>query len=456
MASRFRGNPTHPTADPALLKRRHRGRMDYTTAMTMTTSLLRERAAAARAAARTLARVSTADKDAALARIAELLETEQAPILEANARDLAAARQAGLDDYFIERLTLNPDRLRGIAADTRKVMTLDDPVGEVFDSRTLPNGLLIGRRRVPLGVVACIYESRPNVTVDIAVLCLKSGNAAILRGGKEARNSNAALGELLQKALTGAAIPGDAIQVISDPDRAHVDELLEMSDLIDLVVPRGGAQLIDHVRRNATMPVVAHGDAVVQIYVDSRVDLEQAVAIVDNAKTRRYSICNAVDTLLVHENVAPAFLGRLVGKWGPKVTFIGDSRAREVLERAGASDIEPATQETWKTEHLALRVGVRIVDSMTEAIEHIEHYGSHHSDAILSDDYSNAMEFLDAVDSAAVYINASTQFTDGAQFGLGAEVGISTQKMHARGPMGLRELTSYKWTIVGRGQVRPL
>ncbi|MGE0599632.1 MAG: glutamate-5-semialdehyde dehydrogenase [Dehalococcoidia bacterium] len=422
----------------------------------MTTSLLRDRAAAARAASRPLARVSSAVKNAALARIAELLETDQAEVLEANALDLANAREAGLDDYFVERLTLTPDRLRGIAADTRKVMQLEDPVGEVFDARTLPNGLMIGRRRIPLGVLACIYESRPNVTVDIAVLCLKSGNAAILRGGKEARHSNAALGRLLQKALDGTGIPSDAVQVISDPDRAHVDELLEMNDLVDIIVPRGGAQLIDYVRRKATMPVVAHGDAVVQIYVDADADLDEAVTVVDNAKTRRYSICNAVDTLLVHREIAPAFLGRLSKTWASKVAFIGDDRAREVLSGAGVASVEAASEETWKTEHLALRVGVRIVDSMDEAVEHIETYGSHHSDAILTENYSNAMEFLDAVDSAAVYVNASTQFTDGAQFGLGAEVGISTQKMHARGPMGLRELTSYKWTIIGRGQVRPL
>lgn len=419
--------------------------------MTTTVSLLRERASAARSAARVLARLSTAEKNAALARIAELLETEQAPILEANSRDLEAARTNGLDDYFVERLTLTPDRLRGIARDTRDVMTLPDPVGEVFDSRTLPNGLLIGRRRVPLGVVACIYESRPNVTVDIAVLSMKSGNASILRGGKEARHSNAALGELIQRALAGTGVPADAVQVVSDPDRAHVDELLEMNDLIDVIVPRGGAQLIDYVRRKATMPVIAHGDAVVQMYIDETIDLDVAISLVDNAKTRRYSICNAVDTLLVHRAVAPRFLGALTNHWGSKVTIIGDERARELVPNA-----EAATAETWTTEHLALRVGVRIVDSMTEAVEHIEQYGSHHSDAIVTENYSNAMEFLDAVDSAAVYVNASTQFTDGAQFGLGAEVGISTQKMHARGPMGLREMTSYKWTIIGRGQVRPL
>ncbi len=422
----------------------------------MTTSLIRERAAAARAAARPLARLSSAEKNAALARIAELLESEQEAILAANALDLEAGRANGLEDAFMERLTLTPDRLRGIASDTRKVMQLEDPVGEVFDSRTLPNGLLIGRRRVPLGVVACIYESRPNVTVDIAVLCLKSGNAAILRGGKEARNSNAALGELIQRALAATRVPSDAVQVVSDPDRAHVDELLEMNDLVDLIVPRGGSQLIDYVRRKATMPVVAHGDAVVQTYIDADVDLDLAENVIDNAKTRRYSICNAVDTLLVHERVAPAFLGRMVARWGSKVTLIGDERAREILAGCGAPSVESANEETWRTEHLALRVGVRIVDSMDEAVAHIEKYGSHHSDAILTENYSNAMEFLDSVDSAAVYVNASTQFTDGAQFGLGAEVGISTQKMHARGPMGLRELTSYKWTIIGRGQVRPL
>ncbi len=423
--------------------------------MTQTISPLRERATATRAAARQLARISSAEKDAALVRVAEFLETEQGAVLEANARDLEAARAAGVDDYFIERLTLTPDRLRGIARDTRAVMALQDPVGEVFDSRTLPNGLLIGRRRVPLGVVACIYESRPNVTVDIAVLALKSGNASILRGGKEARHSNAALGGLLQRALAGTAIPADAVTVVSDPDRAHVDELLEMGDLIDVVVPRGSAQLIETVRRKATMPVIAHGEAVVQIYVDSEVDFDLAESVVDNAKTRRYSICNAVDTLLVHRDASGEFLGRMARRWGQRVTFIADGRAEAALAGTGAA-VEHASDATWATEHLSLRVGVRIVDSMDEAVEHIERYGSHHSDAILTSNYARAMEFVDAVDSAAVYVNASTQFTDGAQFGLGAEVGISTQKMHARGPMGLREMTSYKWTIFGKGQVRPL
>ena len=421
--------------------------------MTTTTSLIRERAALAKTAARRLAMLPTGVKDAAILRIADLLEQEADSLLAANALDLEAGRAADLDAYFLDRLTLKP---AAIAADTRSVARLPDPVGEVFDARTLPNGLQIARRRVPLGLVACIYESRPNVTVDIAVLCLKSGNASILRGGKEARHTNAALGDLIQRALADAGVPGDAVQVVSDPDRAHVDELLKAHDLVDIIVPRGGSQLIDYVRQNATMPVVAHGEAVVQIYIDSDVDLDMALAVVDNAKTRRYSICNAVDTLLVHDAIAPAFLERLAARWGRSVTFIADDRAYALLSSPGGATLERATRDTWTTEHLALRVGVRVVDSQDEAMDHIDQFGSHHSDAILTDSYASSQRFLDEVDSAAVYVNASTQFTDGAQFGLGAEVGISTQKMHARGPMGLRELTSYKWIILGNGQVRPL
>lgn len=421
-------------------------------------SPIRERAAAAKAASRQLATLSTAQKDLALRRIADLLETEQAAVLEANALDLAAARVNGLDEYFIERLTLTPARLNGIANDTRSIANLPDPIGETFDTRTMPNGLVIGRRRVPLGVVACIYESRPNVTIDIAALALKSGNAAVLRGGKEASRSNAALGALIQRALSETGVPADAVQVIADPDRALVDDLLKLHDLIDIIVPRGGQALINYVREHATMPVCAHGEAVVQMYIDADADLDMAISLVDNAKTRRYSICNAVDTLLVHSQIAPAFFQKLVKEWGDKVTLIGDERTRKLLGATCSATIaiEAANEQTWRTEHLAMRVGVRIVDSMDQAVEHIETYGSHHSDAIVTESYTNAMRFFDEVDSAAVYVNASTQFTDGAQFGLGAEVGISTQKMHARGPMGLRELTSYKWTIFGKGQVRPL
>jgi glutamate-5-semialdehyde dehydrogenase len=279
-----------------------------------------------------------------------------------------------------------------------------------------------------------------------------------LRGGKEARHTNAALGEVIQQALADAGIPAEAVQVVSDPDRAHVEEMLKAHDLIDIIVPRGSEALISHVRANATMPVVAHGEAVVQIYIDAGADLDMAVAVVDNAKTRRYSICNAVDTLLVHAGIAPAFLERMAERWSGTVTMIAGDRAWALLlpRSEPGLQVERATEETWSTEHLSLRVGVRIVDSVDEAIEHIERYGSHHSDAIITNDYAAATRFVDEVDSAAVYVNASTQFTDGAEFGLGAEVGISTQKMHARGPMGLRELTSYKWIALGSGQVRPL
>ncbi|HET7737569.1 MAG TPA: glutamate-5-semialdehyde dehydrogenase [Tepidiformaceae bacterium] len=426
--------------------------------MTTTASFLGETAARAKTAARALARLPRGQKDAALLRIAELLETDQAAILEANAKDVAAAREAGLDDYMVERLTLNSARLNGIAAETRQVASLDDPVGEVFDSRTLPNGLLIGRRRVPLGVIACIYESRPNVTIDIASLCLKSGNASILRGGKEARHSNAALGVILQRALADTGLPADAVQVISDPDRALVDELLGMGTAIDLVIPRGGKSLVEHVRAHATMPVIAGGIGVVHIYVDRAADVQMALDIVDNAKRRRYSICNAVDTVLVHAAIAPAFLARLAELWAGNVTVLGDTRAVSLLQPLanGGLDVQPALPDDWDTEHLALRCGIRLVESMDEALEHIEQHGSGHSEAIVSEDYTAAMRFMDEVDSAAVYVNASTQFTDGAQFGLGAEVAISTGKVHARGPLGLRELTSYKWTIFGKGQVRPL
>ncbi len=411
---------------------------------------------AARAAARVLATTPTDRKNAALLRLADLLEARTEAILEANERDLDYARQAALEDAFVERLTLTPERIRGMANDVRNVALLPDPVGEMFDVRTLPNGMLIGKRRVPLGVIAAIYESRPNVTVDIASLCLKSGNACVLRGGKEAVNSNAALGAVIREALEGAGLPPSAVEVITDPDRAHVDELLAMHDLIDMVVPRGGKPLIEHVRRHATMPVVAHGDAVVHIYVDHQVDLDMALRVVDNAKTQRYSVCNAVDTLLVHAGIAPEFLPRLAELWAGRVALIASDRAWSLLapfaERGLA--IERATEETWRTEHLALRCGVKVVDSLDEAIAHIERYGSHHTDAILTSDYGNAMRFVEQVDSAAVFVNASTRFTDGAQFGLGAEIGISTDKVHARGPMALKELTSYKWTIFGSGQVR--
>ena len=425
--------------------------------MTTTASRVREQAEAARIASRRLGLASTGAKNDALERIANLLVEREDAILAENAKDLAAGREADLDDYFLERLTLTPARIRGMAADTRNIATLPDPVGVTIDARSLPNGLQISRKRVPLGVVACIYESRPNVTIDIATLCLKSGNAAVLRGGKEAVHSNAVLGDLLWEALAGSELPAESVQVIRDPDRAHIDELLGMRDVVDLMVPRGGAGLINHVRETATMPVVAHGEAVSHTYVDSEADLAMALEVVDNAKTRRYSICNALDTLLVHEAVAPALLRSLGERWAGTVTVLGDDRALDLLARLEVPrlTVEPAGPDVWDTEHLALRAGVRVVASMDEALAHIEAHSSKHSEAIITDSYENAMRFTAEVDAAVVYVNASTQYTDGAQFGLGAEIGISTQKMHARGPMGLVELTSYKWMVLGAGHVRP-
>lgn len=426
--------------------------------MTTTIAGVREQAEAARDASRLLARASTDAKNAALEGIATLLVEREDAILAANELDLAAGREAGLDDYFLERLTLTPARIRAIAADTRHIASLPDPVGETIDARTLPNGLQISRRRVPLGVVACIYESRPNVTVDVATLCLKSGNASVLRGGKEAVHSNAALGDVLRDALEASDLPAACVQVVRDPDRAHIDELLRMHDVVDLMVPRGGGGLINYVRETATMPVVAHGEAVSHTYVDAEADLAMALDVVDNAKTRRYSICNALDTLLVHAAVAPELLRSLGERWAGAVTLLGDDGALDLLGRLNVSglDVQPAGPDDWDTEHLALRAGVRVVASMDEALAHIEAHSSKHSEAIISDSYENAMRFTSEVDAAVVYVNASTQFTDGAQFGLGAEIGISTQKMHARGPMGLVELTSYKWMVLGQGHVRPL
>ncbi len=425
--------------------------------MTATASRIREQAEAAQAASRRLALASTDAKNDALERIATLLLEREPAILAENAKDLAAGREARLDDYFLERLTLTPARIRGMAADTRNIATLPDPVGATIDARTLPNGLQISRRRVPLGVIACIYESRPNVTVDIATLCLKSGNAAVLRGGKEAVHSNAVLGDLLWDALEVSDLPATSVQVVREPDRAHVDELLGMHEVVDLIVPRGGSGLINYVREHATMPVVAHGEAVSHTYVDSEADLAMALEVVDNAKTRRYSICNALDTLLVHEAVAPELLRSLGERWAGTVTLLGEGDALDLLGRLKIPGlaVEPAGPDDWDTEHLALRAGVRVVASMDEALAHIEAHSSKHSEAIVTDSYENAMRFTDEVDAAVVYVNASTQFTDGAQFGLGAEIGISTQKMHARGPMGLVELTSYKWTVLGAGHVRP-
>ncbi len=415
---------------------------------------------AARKAARELAKLSTVVKNQTLNNLADLLETAVEEVLQANAEDCAEARSNGLSDAMIDRLLLTPERLQGTAAEQRKIASLPDPVGET-EMTTLPNGMTAGRRRIPLGVVASIYESRPNVTVDIFGLCFKSGNACLLRGGKEALRSNTALIRLIRRALVDAGAPAGAVQFVDNPDRELVDAMLKMNQYIDLMVPRGGDGLVRFVGANATMPAVTGGIGVCHTYVDRAADLDMAASITVNAKVRRPYICNALDTLLVHSAIAADGLPRIAASLAASgVELHCDNRALSILGppgsiKDGGGNVQPAQEEDWGREFLSLTAAVKIVDSLDEALEHIETYGSGHSEAIITEDYSAAMRFLDEVDAAAVYVNASTQFTDGGQFGLGAEVGISTQKMHARGPMGLKELTSYKWVIMGTGQVRP-
>ena len=411
---------------------------------------------AARTASRKVARLSTGVKNQVLHNLAGLLEGDNEALLLANAEDCAEARANGLSEAMIDRLLLTPDRLRGTAEEQRKVASLPDPVGETIEMTTLPNGMTAGRRRIPLGVIASIYESRPNVTVDIFGLCFKSGNACILRGGKEALRSNSELVRLIRRALSGAGAPEGAVQFVDNPDRDLVDAMLRMDQYIDLIVPRGGEGLVRFVGENATMPAVTGGVGVCHTYVDRAADLDMAANVTINAKVRRPYICNALDTLLVHSAIAAEGLPRIAaGLAASGVELHCDNRALTILGPGSGDKAQPAQEDDWGREFLSLTAAVKVVDSMDEALEHIETYGSGHSEAIITEDYSAAMRFLDEVDAAAVYVNASTQFTDGAQFGLGAEVGISTQKMHARGPMGLRELTSYKWVIMGNGQVRP-
>ncbi|MCH7809637.1 MAG: glutamate-5-semialdehyde dehydrogenase [Chloroflexi bacterium] len=424
--------------------------------MTTTANELQTKGDAARRAARELARTSTDVKNRALEGIADSLLDRADEIIAANAIDVEGGKEAGLTPAVIDRLTLNHDRLAAIAADTRAVAVLPDPVGEMIDMKTLPNGLRVGRRRVPLGVIAAIYEARPNVTVDIAALCLKSGNASILRGGKETINSNKVIAGVLREAIAAAGGPGEAVQLIENTDRGLIGELLAMKDTIDLVVPRGGAELIKFVAENATMPVLTGGIGVCHTYVDRAADLEKAVAITLNAKTRKVSICNALDTLIVHADVAASFLPEMARAFAEKdVEMRGDERALAILQEAGAKKAVAAGPEDFDTEFLSLTAAIRVVDSLDEALEHIYEHGTGHSDAIVTEDYSAAMRFLDEVDSAVCYVNASTQFTDGAQFGMGAEIIDSTQKTIARGPVGLREITTYKWIVFGSGQIRP-
>lgn len=404
----------------------------------------------ARVAAQSLATVTTAQKNAALEAIATALEHSVPEVVAENAKDLAAGKENGIGEGLLDRLMLNEERLRGLAAAVRTVIALPDPVGEVLRGSTLANGIRLNQVRVPFGVVGAIYEARPNVTIDIAALALKSGNGAVLRGGTAAENSNRVLVELIQRALNSVGLNGEAVQTIDEFGREGASRLMRARGYIDVLIPRGSAGLISTVVQESTVPVIETGSGVVHVYVDATADEDMAVAIVENSKTHRPSVCNAAETLLVHRDAAERMLPRLVEVLQDGgVALAGDDAAR-----AGGEAIAVATDETWGTEHLALEMGVRVVDTLDEALAHIARYSTKHTDAIVTQDYANSERFLAEVDSAVVMVNTSTRFTDGGEFGFGAEVGISTQKLHARGPMGLAELTSTKWLVRGGGQIR--
>ncbi len=423
-------------------------------------AVIQSMAQKAKTAARTLAGVPAAAKDAALVGMAAQVWDERQQVLEANQRDLEAATQGGMSPALLDRLMLNEKRLAGIVADLRHVASLPDPVGEVFEAQTLPNGLRIHKQRVPLGVLAAVYEARPNVTVDVTGLALKSGNCAILRGGSETIHSNRALEAAIRRALQACGtIPPDAVQLVGDTDRQLVFDLLQMDRFIDMVIPRGGAGLHEFCRQNSRIPVITGGIGICHLYVDESADLERAVEVIRNAKVQRPSVCNALDTVLVHPAAAPRLLPRLVERLAADgVTFRADPGALQALagwSSPAAASVQPAGSQDFDTEWLALILGLRVVDGLEEAIQHIAAHSTAHSDGILTADEQQAARFVAAVDSAAVYVNASTRFTDGSQLGLGAEVAISTQRLHARGPMGLRELTTYKWVVQGDYHVRP-
>lgn len=411
---------------------------------------LQEMGARAKEAARALA-VAGARKDKALLAAAQALEDACGEILAANEQDLQAGRDAGMRDAMLDRLALTQERVGAMAAGLREVAALADPVGRVLEGSVRPNGLRITKVSVPLGVAGIIYEARPNVTADAAALCLKSGNAVILRGGKEAIRSNQAIARVLRGAVEGAGLPADCIQLVEDTSRESSVGLMNLTGYLDVLIPRGGAGLIRTVVEQAKVPVIETGVGNCHVYVDAQADLDMAADIIYNAKTSRPSVCNAIETVLVHSAVAQTFLPMMKRRLDEKqVQLRGCQRTREILGEA----VQPATQEDWATEFLDYILAVRVVEDLDEAIAHIAAYSSGHSECIVTENYRNACRFTQEVDAAAVYVNASTRFTDGGEFGLGAEIGISTQKLHARGPMGLRELTSYKYIVQGDGQIR--
>ncbi|PFG46150.1 glutamate-5-semialdehyde dehydrogenase [Vibrio sp. ES.051] len=398
---------------------------------------------AAKTAAFELATASTAQKNQALSIIADELEAHSATILAANEKDIELGRKAGLTEALLDRLLLNEERLTAIANDVRNVISLNDPVGSEMDSKVLENGMSLSRRRVPLGVVGVIYEARPNVTIDIAALCLKTGNASILRGGKETFFSNVELVKVIQSALTKANLPAASVQYIEKPDRELVSQLLKLDEFVDMIIPRGGASLHKMCKENSTIPVIIGGFGISHIFVDESADLEKSLNVVENSKVQRPSACNSLDTLLVHEKVATQFLPMIVERMNDKVTFVAEQKAKVLM--AKAKQVRDAGEDDFDTEWLSYTLGVKVVSDVKDAIDHMRVHNASHSDAIMTNSLENSELFINSVGSAAVYVNASTRFTDGAQFGLGAEVAVSTQKLHARGPMGLEELTSYKW-----------
>ena len=408
----------------------------------------------ARAASRAMARAASAAKDQALAATAAAIRRAAPALQAANAKDLEAARAAGLDAAFVDRLALTDAVIESMAAGLEQIVMLPDPVGEIGELRFRPSGIQVGRMRVPLGVIGIIYESRPNVTIDAAGLCIKSGNATILRGGSEAIHSNQALAALIREGLRAAGLPEDAVQVIETTDRAAVGALISNPAHVDVIVPRGGKSLIERISRDSKVPTIKHLDGICHVYIDAAADLDKAVAIADNAKTQRYSPCNTMETLLVDAPVAEVVLSRLGRIYTDKgVELRGDDRTLRILTTLGIPCV-PATEEDWRTEYLAPILSIRVVDGLDDAMDHIAAYGSQHTDAIITEDYSRAMRFLREVDSASVMVNASTRFADGFEYGLGAEIGISTDKLHARGPVGLDGLTSLKYVVLGSGQVR--
>lgn len=401
---------------------------------------------AARQAAFELSQLSTQEKNRALQIIADQLEAKQDEILRENAKDIENAREKGISEAIIDRLLLTPERLKGIANDVRHVISLADPVGKIIDGGILDSGLKLERLRVPVGVIGTIYEARPNVTIDVASLCLKTGNAVILRGGKETQHSNQILVNVVQHALEQAGLPKAAVQAITDPDRALVMELLKLDRYVDMIIPRGGASLHELCKQHSTIPVIVGGIGVCHTFVEQSADQNRAISVIKNAKTQRPSTCNTLETLLVQESIAAEFLPKLAADLN--VNYFADATALNILKQAGA-DVQAVQDEDLRKEWLCTNLNVLVVKDIHAAIDHIREYGTQHSEAILTESQQLARQFVAQVDAAAVYVNASTRFTDGGQFGLGAEVAVSTQKLHARGPMGLEALTTYKWVAVG-------